>query len=138
MPRLFAPSVLLFGSVRWADWRQSALAPETFVGFTGRNIVDFSEDTFTYNLGLGYQFSDAFSGAVSFGYEAASGREVSSLGPSDGRKSIGLGGTYSFERGKLSGSVRYTDVGDATTRTGGDFTGNSAWTVGVQYTYALK
>ncbi len=138
-----APKTLLFGSVRWVDWPQTVYAPPVYVGLTGINLVDYEEATFTYSLGLGYQFSDEFSGAVTLGYETSEGNSVSNLGPTDGFWSIGLGGTYSFDRAQVSGGIRYTDIGDATANgTGPDnratFTGNSAWSVGVQITYALN
>ncbi len=137
-----APKTLLFGSVRWVDWPQTVYAPPVYEGLTGINLVDYEEATWTYSLGLGYQFSEQFSGAVTLGYESSQGNSVSNLGPTDGFWSIGLGGTYSFEKAQLSGGVRYTDIGDATANgTGPDnratFTGNSAWSVGFQITYSL-
>ncbi|MES0825444.1 OmpP1/FadL family transporter [Ruegeria sp. SCP11] len=132
-----APKTLLFGSIRWVDWPQTVFAPPNYVDIVGDNLVDYADDTFTYSLGLGYQFSDQFSGAVTAGYETSTGSEVTNLGPTDGFWSLGLGGTYSLERAQISGGVRYTDIGDATTTTGGEFSGNSAWSVGFQITYSL-
>ncbi|WP_328803253.1 OmpP1/FadL family transporter [Ruegeria haliotis] len=134
-----APRTLLFGSVRWVDWTQLVYNPPNYPPTS--NLVDYDDDTFTYSLGLGYQFSDEFSGAVTLGYESSIGDPVSNLGPTDGFWSIGVGGTYSFEKAKISGGVRYTDIGDATadgaSGVTADFSGNSAWSVGVQLTYAL-
>ncbi|KUJ80113.1 OmpP1/FadL family transporter [Ruegeria profundi] len=132
-----APKTLLFGSIRWVDWPQTVLAPDAYVGIVGDNLVDYEDETFTYTLGLGYQFSEEFSGAVSVGYERDTGSIVSNLGPTNGFWSLGVGGTYSIENAQISGGVRYTDVGDATTTTGGEFSGNSAWSVGFQITYSL-
>ncbi|MDA7964496.1 outer membrane protein transport protein [Ruegeria sp.] len=138
-----APKTLLFGSVRWVDWPQLVYAPPVYTAATGGlNLVDYESATFTYSLGLGYQFSEEFSGAVTLGYESSQGDIVSNLGPTDGFWSIGLGGTYSLEKAKISGGVRYTDIGDATADGAGgvraNFTGNSAWSVGFQITYALN
>ncbi|WP_170381316.1 OmpP1/FadL family transporter [Ruegeria atlantica] len=133
-----APKTLLFGSIRWVDWPQTVLAPPIYVGIVDDNLVDYADDTFTYTLGLGYQFTDEFAGAISAGYETSTGSEVSNLGPTDGFWNIGVGGTYTIEKAKISGGVRYTDIGDATTTTGGEFSGNSAWSVGFQITYALN
>ncbi len=135
-----APKTLLFGSIRWVDWPQLVYNPPNYPPTS--NLVDYDEATFTYSLGLGYQFSEEFSGAVTLGYESSSGNPVSNLGPTDGFWSIGLGGTYSLEKAKISGGVRYTDIGDATADGAGplaraDFSGNSAWSVGFQITYAL-
>lgn len=136
-----APKTLLFGSVRWVDWPQLAYAPPVYFNNVGAALVDYDTSTFTYSLGLGYQFNDQFSGAVTLGYETDEGEPVSNLGPTDGFWSIGLGGTYSLEKAQISAGVRYTDIGDATADGAGgvtaDFTGNSAWSVGFQITYAL-
>lgn len=132
-----APKTLLFGSIRWVDWPQSVYAPPLYTSITSTNLLDYDDDTFTYSLGLGYQFNDAFSGAVTVGYETSTGSSVSDLGPTDGFWSVGLGGTYTIEQAKISGGVRYTDIGDATTNNNANFSGNSAWSVGFQITYAL-
>ncbi|MGI9368518.1 MAG: outer membrane protein transport protein [Ruegeria sp.] len=133
-----APRTLLFGSIRWADWPQLVYAPPVYVDGRGKNLVDYQSDTFTYSLGMGYKFNDAFSGAVTLGYEASKGLPTSNLGPTDGSWSVGLGGTYNVEKAKISGGIRYTEIGDAVTNTGGVFTGNSAWSAGLQVTYALN
>ncbi len=135
-----APRTLLFGSIRWVDWPQTVYAPPVYTALTGNNLVDYDEDTFTYSLGLGYQFTDEFSGAVTLGYEASQDISVTNLGPTDGFWSVGLGGTYTLEKAQISGGVRYTDIGDATADGTGpgnraEFTGNSAWSVGLQVTY---
>ncbi|WP_420584133.1 OmpP1/FadL family transporter [Ruegeria sp.] len=132
-----APKTLLFGSVRWVDWPQSVYAPPLYVGITNDNLLDYDDDTFTYSLGLGYQFTEEFAGAITVGYETSTGSTVSDLGPTDGFWSVGLGGTYSIEKAQISGGVQYTDIGDATTNQGAQFSGNSAWSVGFQVTYAL-
>ncbi|MBO9449483.1 transporter [Tropicibacter sp. R16_0] len=131
-----APDTLLFGSVRWVDWPQLVYNPPNFP--SGNNLVDYDDDTFTYTLGIGRKFSEAFSGALTLGYEASTRSTQSDLGPTDGFWSVGLGGTYSLEKAKITGGVRYTDLGDAITNNGARFTGNSAWSVGLQVTYALN
>ncbi len=134
-----APKTLLFGSIRWVDWPQLEYDPPNYPPTTA--LVSYGNATYTYTLGLGYQFSEEFSGAVTLGYETDEGEPVTNLGPTDGFWSIGLGGTYSLEKAKISAGVRYTDIGDATADGGfgqtADFSGNSAWSVGFQITYAL-
>jgi len=135
-----APKTLLFGSVRWVDWPQLVYNPPNYPPTS--NLVDYEDATYTYSLGLGYQFSDEFSGAVTLGYESSEGTTVSNLGPTDGFWSIGVGGTYSLEKAKISGGIRYTDIGEASADGAAGqtatFTGNSAWSVGLQVTYALN
>ena len=136
-----APKTLLFGSIRWVDWPQTIYDPPNYP--PANPLVDYDDPTWTYSLGLGYQFTDEFSGAVTLGYESSTNEPVSNLGPTDGFWSIGVGGTYSLEKAKISGGIRYTDLGDATADGAGpaaraNFTGNSAWSVGLQVTYALN
>ncbi|WP_037307159.1 OmpP1/FadL family transporter [Ruegeria halocynthiae] len=136
-----APKTLVFGSIRWVDWPQLSYEPPIYNGIVGNPLVDYDNATFTYSLGVGYQFTEEFSGAVTLGYETNEGEPVSNLGPTDGFWSIGLGGTYSLEKAKVSLGVRYTDIGDATADGAfgqtADFSGNSAWSVGFQITYSL-
>ncbi|WP_170569903.1 OmpP1/FadL family transporter [Ruegeria atlantica] len=136
-----APKTLLFGSVRWVDWPQLDLAPPVYTGAVGSSLVDYENATYTFSLGLGYQFTDEFAGAITAGYESDDGIPVSNLSPTDGFWSVGLGGTYSLEKAKISAGVRYTDIGDATADGAfgqtADFSGNSAWSVGFQITYSL-
>ena len=140
-----APQTLLFGSVRWVDWPQLVYDPPYYPPHNpaAGELVEFDDASFTYTVGLGYRFTDEFSGAVTLGYEASTGKVVSNLGPSDGFWSLGLGGTYSLEKAKITGGMRYTDIGDATADgfntegTRATFSGNSAWSVGIQITYAL-
>lgn len=135
-----AQDTLLFGSIRWVDWPQLVYDPPNYE--PPSPLVDYDDDTFTYTLGLGYRFTDEFSGAVTLGYETSTDEPITNLGPTDGFWSIGVGGTYSFEKADVSAGVRYTDIGDATADgfgpgRRGDFSGNSAWSVGFQITYAL-
>ena len=93
-------------------------------------------------MGVGRNFTENFSAALSFGYETAQGGLASNLSPTDGYFSVGLGGTYSFESSKLSAGVRYVNIGDATAEGGSgitaDFTDSKAWGVGLQYTMYLN
>jgi long-chain fatty acid transport protein len=117
-----AANTLLFGSVRWADW-SSATIDDTLAG----NLVDYTNDTVTYSLGVGRKFSDSFSGAVTLGYEAGDGLPASNLSPTDGFFSIGLGGTYTKGNMKISGGVRYVQIGDTVTEASGAFPGGSVF-----------
>ena len=125
-----AADTLVFGSIRWMDWSQTRLeAP--FAG-AANPLVFYDHDTITYTLGVGRKFSDAFSGAISVGYEKHHGSPVGNLGPTDGQKSIQIGGTYTHQNMKITAGVRYVDVGNATTRIGGSFSNNKAVGVGVK------
>jgi hypothetical protein len=54
-------------------------------------------------------------------------------------KSIGLAATYTMDNMKISGGVRYVEIGDATTKPpiSGNFTGNSGVGVGIKIGYTF-
>ena len=133
-----AKDTLLFGSIRWVDWTAFVIDPPTYPAPLG-NLVDFASDRVTYNLGIGRRFNENWSGAVTIGYEKADGETTGNLGPSDGMKSIGLAGTYTMDNMKISGGVRYVDIGDATTNPpiSGAFSGNSGVGVGIKIGYTF-
>lgn len=132
-----APKTLVFGSARWVDWPQTVYDPPVYRGLSNQDLVNYASPYWTFTLGVGRQFTDQFAGAFTVGYEPDSGDAVSNLGPTDGFWSVGLGGTYTIDKAEISGGIRYTDIGDATTTSGAEFSGNSAWAVGLQITYSL-
>jgi long-chain fatty acid transport protein len=133
-----AANTLVFGSVRWAGWKEAHITDTSF-----GPLRDWSEDTMTYTLGVGRKFSDSFSGAFSVGYEKAQGGIPSNLSPTDGYTSVSLGGTYTIANGiELTGGVRYIMAGDevtavptSSTTTPSDFGDNSAVAVGLKIAY---
>lgn len=134
-----AADTLLFGQIRWADWTSTqvnvpplAVAPSS--------LIDYEDDVITYSLGIGRKFNEQWSGAVTFGYEKAEGKEVSTLAPTDGYASFGIGGTYTMDNMKITAGVRYVNLGDASTAGpagASSFTGNSAIGVGIKVGYSF-
>lgn len=120
----------LMGSVRWVDWSAFKIDPPAYP--QPEPLVEYQSDRVTYNLGLGKRFNDAWSGSVMLGYESSNGDTTGNLGPTDGFKSIAVGAQYTSGNMKISGGVRYVDIGDATTGIGARFTDNSAIGVGVK------
>ena len=128
-----AKDTLLFGSVRWVEWTAFEIAPAIYVSNFGAPLVEYDNDVITYNLGVGRRFSDTWSGAVTVGYEKANGTAVGNLGPTDGFTSLGLAATYTKDKMKITGGVRYIAIGDATTKSiAGDFADNSGFGAGVR------
>ncbi len=126
-----AKDTLLFGSIRWAEWSVFEIDPPV-----GPELVAYADNRVTYNLGLGRRFSDTWSGAVLIGHEPSTGSITGNLGPTDGYSYFGLAATYSMGNTKITGGVRYTDLGDATTQLiGASFANNSALSAGVRISY---
>ncbi len=135
-----AANTLVFGTVRWVDWTSAHLTDSTQgVG----TILDYSDDVVTYSLGVGRKFSENFSGALTLGYEKATGERASNLSPTDGYLSVGLGGTYTRDNMKVTAGVRYVDLGDAVTEAvglfpgGATFSGNSAIALGLKVSFSF-
>ncbi len=133
-----AKDTLLFGSVRWVDWSEFQIAPPVYAAATmGTALVSYPQDRITYNLGIGRRFNEQWSGAVTLGYEASDGEITGNLGPTDGFASVGLAATYTMDNLKITGGVRYIDIGDATTSIGADFQGNSGMGIGLRVGYTF-
>jgi len=75
---------------------------------------------------------------VTLGYEPSDGELTGNLGPTDGFRSIGLAATYTRDNLKITGGVRYVELGDATTNiVSASFTDNSGVGVGVRIGYSF-
>jgi len=125
-----AANTLVFGSVRWVEWTAFKIAPADYAAGT---LADGKSNTTAYTLGLGRKFNEHWSGAVILGYEGGGGVPVGNLGPTDGYRSIGLAATYKINNVKITGGIRYIEIGDATTTSiVAKFSDNSAIGVGVK------
>jgi len=129
-----ATDTLLFGSVRWVDWSSFSIEPPNYPLGT---LVDYEEDWTTYTLGIGRRFSDTWSGAIQASYEPASDTVLTTLGPIDGRMSIGVAGTYTMDNMKITGGVTYVKLGEATNILTTDFSGGSAIAAGLRIGWSL-
>ena len=112
-----AADTLLYGSVRWVNWKDWTVAPPGLAAVTGGEpLVRFQADAFTYKLGLGRQFTDAISAAVEVAHETGRGEDMTALDPYDGYTAVSVGGTYAMPSGlELTGGISYGFLGDAET-----------------------
>ncbi len=134
-----AADTLLFGSIRHAKWSDTIISPQFFRGATGGGSLTEIDDATSYTLGIGRKLTENFSASVSLGYEGGGKDDlVSPLAPSNGNKSIAIGGKYTMEQITISGGVRYTKLGDARPETGtpdtarASFRDNKAVSVGLR------
>ncbi|MGL4279728.1 MAG: hypothetical protein ACRCS0_05125, partial [Albidovulum sp.] len=129
-----AKDTLVFGSVRWVDWTAFNITPQ----YLGQPIVSNDDDTFSTSLGIGRRFNENWSGAVILGYEKTQGTPSGNLGPTDGYKSIGIAATYTIDNIKITGGVRYVDIGDTTTKgVRSQFSDNDGVGVGIRVAYSF-
>ena len=127
-----AKDTLAFGSVRWVDWSKFAIAPPTFTGALGVPLVNFTEDWLTYTLGIGRRFNEYFSLATVASYTPSTSQVLTTLGPIDGRFSIGVAPTFTFGDVRITAGIRYIDLGEATNFAGTTFRNGDAIAVGVR------
>lgn len=111
---------LLFGSIRWVDWSEFSIAPtlygqvtEAALGET-RALVDYSKDWWTYNIGVARELTPDLAGSLSLTYEPQVDEVLTTLGPVDGRTTIGIGLSYDIGQVNVSGGVSYGWFGDTT------------------------
>lgn len=111
---------LVFGSIRWVDWSEFAIAPKMYGDITElalqerRALVDYSDDWWTYNIGIARQLRDDLAGTLSITYEPQVNEVMTTLGPVDGRTMLGAGLSYDVGQVNLAGGVSYGWLGDAT------------------------
>ncbi|ENW24846.1 hypothetical protein F925_01501 [Acinetobacter lwoffii NCTC 5866 = CIP 64.10 = NIPH 512] len=141
-----AKNTLAFANIRWVHWDQFAVKPAYLSQLTGaltgkqQNLVDYSDDQWSANVGLGRKFNNKWSGSASVGYDSGAGNPVTTLGPTEGYWNVGLGGQYSpTENYFIQAGVKYFWLGDATAQTGGnpvgEFEDNYAMGYGLKIGY---
>lgn len=130
-----AADTLVFGSIRWSEWSVWEVRPAGFDGVFNDNVTDFENDVLTYQLGVGRRINENLSVFIRAGYEDAKGGIASRLAPTDGQKSIGVGGTWTVGNAKITGGVEYVDIGSAVDGSGTQFRGNSALGFGLSVGY---
>ncbi|MEM8653896.1 MAG: outer membrane protein transport protein [Pseudomonadota bacterium] len=137
-----APNTLLFGTLRWADYDTTEVAPDVFSSPTavGAPLTDL-ETGFDFSIGVGRRFNEKWSGSVSAGFTTVGDDSlVSPLGPNNGSRFIAVGAKYDVnESFAVAGGVRYTLLGSATAAPGdepaAEFEDASALSAGLRFEY---
>lgn len=123
-----APNTLVFGSIRYADWKGSQI---TLPVGGGTQITTFTNEV-RYDLGVAYRFNEKFVGFTSLGYEPSTETPQSLFGPTDGQFDMTFGGQASLGKGvKLAASMTYSRRGDTVTSLG-TFNDSNVYTFGMK------
>ena len=115
-----AENTLLFGSIRTANWTETDVAPNMYSAVTlaglgaSKSLLSYDENTTTYNVGLGRRFNETWSGAVTYGYEAAGAGMGDAFSPTNGNNKIGMGVTYTAGDLSATLAVQQVNMGDQT------------------------
>lgn len=138
-----APKTLVFGYVRWVDWSEFSIAPQLYgqaiEGLIGvpRPLVDYADDWWTYNLGVGRQLTETLAGSLSITWEPSVGGEMTSLGPYDGRTTATAALSYDYGQWNFTGGLSYGVLGDTHNLLQTDFDDGSVWGAGLRVGYSF-
>lgn len=126
-----AENTLAFTNIRWVNWSQFAVKPSLLGDISmindptqRQNLIDYTDDQWSVTMGLGHKFSDQWSSSALIGYDSGAGNPVTTLGPTEGYWSVGLGAQYSPAVNYfIQAGVRYFWLGDAAAQTSGNIVG---------------
>jgi len=140
-----------FANFRWVEWSKFRISPERLAQLTTQltgkavDLAAYSDDQYAANIGIGRKFNTHWSGSVSLGWDSGAGNPVTTLGPTEGYWSIGLGAKYApAPNYDISLGLKYFMLGDAKAQSGFDFgtdnydaiyKDNDAWGYGLKIGY---
>ncbi|MFC6051604.1 transporter [Acinetobacter sp. Ac_877] len=132
-------NTLVFANLRWVHWDQFVVSP-THLGQLGQDLISYSDDQYSATVGTSHKFNSKWAATAAVGYDSGAGNPVTTLGPTEGYWSLGLGAQYSpAENYFIQAGVKYFWLGDATAQTGGkpvgEFTDNHAIGYGMKIGY---
>lgn len=149
-------NTVAFAQLRWVDWSNFSLQPVKFGAVSkvvgplvgqnnGFNLVEYSDDQISANVGVGRKFNDQWSGSLAVGWDSGAGNPVTVLGPTEGYWNVGLGAQFSPAPNYfVQAGVKYFWLGDAKGQTGsqagtedywGEFEDNNAIAYGLKLGY---
>ena len=129
-------NTVAFANVRWVNWKDFSLDLKQFgtvadtLGARGQtpdnpngfDIVGYTDDQWSANVGVGRKFNDLWAGNVSVGWDSGAGNPISTLGPTEGYWNVGLGLQYSPTPATfIAGGVKYFWLGDAKAQAASNF-----------------
>ena len=102
-----APKTLLIGSMRWTNYEGWEVRAPGLADNFDAILASKDYNIWTYKLGVGRQFTPHWAGAVQALYEPSINKTLGPLNPTDGAFGLGLGGTYTTDKGiKIGGGRR--------------------------------
>ncbi|MBH0066301.1 OmpP1/FadL family transporter [Psychrobacter sp. SZ93C1] len=142
------PTTLATAKVRWVPWSDFAIVPSLYNGVSqlsygpdGLPLVSYDEDQWVVELGLAKRLAPALAVSGTVGWDSGAGNPVTSLGPTEGYYSAGLGAKYNVtENWAISAGGKYLWLGDAdgqvpTGDTVANFENNDGFVLGVKVSY---
>lgn len=119
-------NTLAFVNLRWVDWSKFSIRPHKFgqlaSGLTqavagtprGFDLVAYDKDQYSVNFGIARKLNEKVALSLLGGWDSGAGNPTSTLGPTEGFWSAGLGGQYSPTPATfIQAGARYFWLGDA-------------------------
>ena len=119
-------NTLAFVNVRWVDWSKFSIRPHKFgqlaSGLTqavagtprGFDLIAYDKDQISATFGVARKLNDKFALSLLGGWDSGAGNPTSTLAPTEGYWSAGLGGQYSPTPATfIQAGARYFWMGDA-------------------------
>lgn len=152
-------NIMGFANIRWVDWSSFSIRPEYFYeiaqviganGLTpsnpnGFDLIAYQDDQISATVGLGKKLSEKWMGNISLGWDSGTGNPSSTLGPTKGNWSYGVGLQFSPTKEYfVAGGVKYIQIGDAKAQTAStfgtkdyiaEFEDNNGWGYGLKFGY---
>ncbi|WP_352258580.1 outer membrane protein transport protein [Psychrobacter sp. TB55-MNA-CIBAN-0194] len=144
------PTTLVTAKVRWVPWSDFSIVPSLYNDVSKLNtayqpdglpLVSYDEDQWVVELGLAKRLAPALAVSGTVGWDSGAGNPVTSLGPTEGYYSAGLGAKYNVtENWAISAGGKYLWLGDAdgqvpTGNTVANFEDNDGFVLGVKVSY---
>ena len=147
-----------FANVRWVNWKDFSIRPDKFGKASliagqsptvnkpnGFDLVAYTDDQWSANVGVGRKLTEQWAGNISVGWDSGAGNPVTTLGPTEGYWNVGLGAQFSPAPNYfIAGGVKYFWLGDAKAQSAAqfgtseyvaDFTDNHAIAYGLKIGY---
>lgn len=146
------PTTLATARVRYVPWGDFSIVPPLYTETSKLNpdfpeglpLVSYDEDQWLVELGLAKRLAPALAVSGTVGWDSGAGNPVTSLGPTEGYYSAGLGAKYNVtENWAISAGGKYLWLGDAkgqlpTKKTVADFESNDGFVLGVKVSYQAE
>ena len=110
----------------------------------GLDLVSYDDDQWQVELGLAKRLAPALAVSGTVGWDSGAGNPVTSLGPTEGYYSAGLGAKYNVtENWAISAGGKYLWLGDAEGQIPSktivsDFESNDGFVLGVKVSYQAQ
>jgi long-chain fatty acid transport protein len=146
------PTTLVTAKVRWVPWSDFAITPSLYNDVSkvstqdddGLALVSYDDDQWQVELGLAKRLAPVLAVSGTVGWDSGAGNPVTSLGPTEGYYSAGLGAKYNVtENWAVSAGGKYLWLGDAKGQIPNkaivsDFESNDGFVLGVKVSYQAQ